>query len=312
MRHICLSFIAILTLTACSGNMTEDVSLAEKYGDKVIAEVDGEILTEAEFQHSQVWMPAFARQLESNATLEISRFWSLVQLMRMAQDAQDKKLLSDAERSLAIKEALAKANIHAIPYPNYVIEQAEIDAYIQAHPEAFFEPMAFTVNYSLVKSESSIMPLIAGFGFAEGAQLGYNLGEIPPKKESNRVSGPQMSNEEGHFIQADKFNFGFTTWHRENTNETAQMGPFTAKDGLLFSCPKAIDILKTAPLNQPIAQDIACSGDWKAFVIPIWRRDVAPMTPEKTRQVAIENITAQKRAAFREQYIANLQNKSQQ
>ena len=35
MRHICLSFIAILTLTACSGNMTEDVSLAEKYGDKV-------------------------------------------------------------------------------------------------------------------------------------------------------------------------------------------------------------------------------------------------------------------------------------
>lgn len=310
MRHLCLPFIAAFFLTACSGNMTQDISLAEEYGDKVIADVDGELLTEAEFQRSQAWMPAFVRQLESNSNIEVTRFWSLIQLMRMAQDAQDKKLLSDAERSLAMKEALAKANIDAIPYPNYVIENDEIDAYIKEHPSEFFEPMAFTVNYSLLKNESTIMPLIAGFGLAEGAQLGYNMGEIPPNKDKTRVAGPQTINEEGRFIQPDKFIFAYTTWHRENMDETAQIGPFTADDGLLFSCPETIKILQNAPLNRPINKNIACSGDWKAFVIPVWRRDLAPMTPEKTRQVAIDKITNQKRAVFREQYIANLQNKS--
>lgn len=309
MRYRTSPFMIALALTACSGNMSEDLSLSEQYGEKVIADVDGELLKEADFQRSQAWMPPFVRQLESNATLEVSRFWSLIQMMRMAQDAQDKQLLSDAERSLAIKEALAKTNIDAIPYPNYVIEQTEIDTYIQTHPEEFYEPEAFTVNYSLIKSETSILPLMAGLGLAEGAQLGYNLGEIPPNEDKHRAFGPQTTNEDGRFIQPDKFNFTYVTWHRENTNETAQLGPFTANDGLLFSCPEAIEVLKTAPLNQPIAKNIACSGDWKAFVIPIWRRDTTPMQPEKARQVAIEKLTAQKRAAFAEQYIANLQKK---
>ena len=115
-----------------------------------------------------------------------------------------------------------------------------------------------------------------------------------------------MSNDQGHSMNAQKFNFAFTTWHTENKDEFAQLGPFTASDHLLFSCDKAIEVLNKAPLNRPIFQDLACSGDWKAFVIPEYRRDTAPMNAEKARQVAIEKLTAEYRAGYREEYIKKL------
>ncbi len=299
MAKIAIFFILSVWVLGCSPAQKVEASDPEK----PIAVVNGETISESDLERSQVWLPAFARQLESNSNIEITRFWSLIQIVLMAQDARKKGLLSEAERDLAIKEALAADNINHIPYPNFVIQPEEIDAYISAHPDEFFEPEAFTVNYALIKNEKSIPVLTALFGLANGAQMGYNIVDPPELDKKTQMFGPLTSNIGGHSMSAKKFNFAFATINRENTDEPAQLGPFTAKDGLLFSCPEAIEVLKTAKIGQPINRSIACSGDWKAFVIPEWRRDAAPMTPEKARQTATEKLMEQRRAAFRETYI---------
>ena len=270
--------------------------------DREIAIVNGESLTETDFEKSQIWLPAFARQLDSNANIEIQRFWSLIQIMVMAQDARDKHLMSDAERSLIIKTALAKANIDAIPCPNDIIADDEIQAWIQAHPDELVEPAAFTVRYALVKNASTIQALSLALGMSIGAQLGYNFVD-PPEIFDQNTPGPRMRNLNGHPMDAKRFTYAFVANSTENRDDPSQLGPFTEGDGLLFSCPDAINTLKAAELNVPIDHSIACSGEWKAFVIPIWRRDEAPMTAEKMRQVAIEKISAQRRDACHKSYI---------
>ena len=266
--------------------------------------MNGESLTEADFEKSQIWLPAFARQLDSNANIEIQRFWSVIQIMVMAQDARDKHLMSDAERSLTIKMALAKANIDAIPCPNEIIPDDEIQAWIQSHSDELIEPAAFTVRYALVKNASTISALSAALGLSNGAQLGYNFVD-PPELSDKHLSGPLMHNLDGHPMDAKRFTYAFVANNTENHEEPSQLGPFTEYDGLLFSCPEAIATLKTAELNIPIDHSIACSGEWKAFVIPIWRRDEAPMTAEKMRQVAIEKISGQHRDVCHKAYIQN-------
>ncbi len=271
--------------------------------DQPIAMVNGEELTENDLEKSQAWMPAFARQLESNSTIEITRFWSLVQVMVMSQDAAKKNYLSPAEKSLAIKEALAKNNINNLNYPNYVITDDEIVQYQKENPELFYEPDAFTVDYALIKNEKSIIAFSAALGLANGAQMGYIYFD-PPELDRRKMTGPLMLNKDGHAMNAKKFNFAFVVNVRENSSEPGQLGPFTSKDDLLFSCPDAIQALKNAPLGRPLSRSIACSGTWKAFVIPEWRRDAVPMTPEKARQTAIERITAQKRKSYLDEYVA--------
>ena len=112
-----------------------------------------------------------------------------------------------------------------------------------------------------------------------------------------------MRNTDGHPMDAKRFTYAFVANNTENREEPSQLGPFTESDGLLFSCPEAIQTLSTAKLDVPIAHSIACSGEWKAFVIPIWRRDEAPMTDEKMRQVAIEQISSDKREQCQKAYI---------
>ena len=225
-------------------------------------------------------------------------------MMVMAQDAAKKNYLTPAQKSLAIKEALAKNNIKNLNYPNFVISDDEIAQYQKEHPDEFFEPDAFTVSYALIKNEKTIPVFEAALGLANGAQMGYNFMD-PPELDRSTTTGPLMQNMGGHPLVAKKFNFLFTMTVRENTDEPAQLGPFTAKDELLFSCPDAIQALKTAPIGRPLSRSIACSGNWKTFVIPEWRRDAAPMTSEKARQTAIERITAQKRNEFLEAHIAS-------
>ena len=259
--------------------------------DDVLAIVQGEPLTQKDFDDTQAWLPPFARQLDSNANVEISRFWSLIQIMRMAQDARERGLMTPAERQIAIKEALAQAHLNALQPPDRVVQDDEIRAYQHEHPDVFFEPPAFTVNYALVKNEQRISVLAWAHAFARGAQLGYNPVDLP--KERN-----ETLNRDGNFIRAHQFDYIFTTVMREDTERPAQLGPFVASDGLIFSCPQTIAILETAPIGKPIRQNLACSGDWKAFVILKWRRDKAPMDPEKARQVAIQKILEQRRIAY--------------
>ncbi len=296
--------VALICLMLSGCSTKKAVETIDKTDE--LASVNGEILDEGDFERSQGWMPSFVRQLESNSTLELSRFWGLIHMIVMAQDAQDKGVLSQAERSFAIKEALAARNIAAIPYPNYVIEQSEIDAWLSAHPEKVIEPAAYTVNYALVKNEQKIPILIAVHGMANGAQMGYNFMDPPPLDRTTLVPGPLTRNIDGHSISAKKFNYIFATNMSENKDVLAQMGPFTAEDGLLFSCPEAIKVLSEANIGRPLNRSIACSGDWVAFVIPEWKKEAAPMNEEKARQVAIESITADKRALFRDQYIQEL------
>ncbi|MBR4985621.1 MAG: hypothetical protein IKY83_07775 [Proteobacteria bacterium] len=299
--------ILSLTLTACQPKHDQ---ASTNDSDDILADVNGEYLRVSDLDYTETWLPPFARQLEDNSRLEINRIWSLIQIIRLSQDAQEKAYLTPAERSLAIKEALAKASIHKLPYPNFTIEPAEIDAYIAAHPDQFFDPPAFTVNYALIKNENTIPVLTAAWGLTNGAQMGYNFIDPPELDKRTRGHGPLTVNVGGHPMDAKHFNFAFVTHQRENQDEPAQLGPFTASDGLIFSCPDAIDTLQNAPLGQPITHSLACSGVWKAFVIPEWRRDAAPMSPEKSRQVATEKIMEGHRAEFRKQYIQDLKNKS--
>ena len=302
MRIQFVIYILLIALVAsCAAR--KDADKNEIDADTPIAMVNSETLTQADFEKSQIWLPAFARQLDSNASIEIQRFWSLIQIMVMAQDAKAKKLMTDAERSLAIKTALAQANIDAIQCPNEVISDDEINAWIQAHPDDVREPAAFTVRYALIKNESSIPALTAALGMSNGAQMGYNFFD-PPKADNKHNVGPSMQNEEGRPMDAKRFTYAFVANASENHDEPSQLGPFTESDNLLFSCPEAITALKNAKLGEPLPKSIACSGDWKAFVIPIWRRDEATMTPEKTRQVAIEKITETRRKACQDAYIA--------
>lgn len=293
--------ILIFGSLLCAGCMPKKEVAVDP--DGVLGYVDDEVLDEADFELSQGWMPAFVRQIESNSVIEVTRFWSLMRVMLMSHDAYDKHYLTDAERSLAIKEALAEYNRKNFAFPNFVVEESEIDAYLKAHPDEFMEPMAFTVNYALIKNESSIPALIAGVGLVNGAQMGYNFVDPPELEKTFNQNGPLMKNEGGHPMNAKKFNFAYLMNARENKEEQAQMGPFTAEDGLLFSCPEAIEVLKTAPIGQPINHSIECSGSWKAFVIPEWRRETAPMSPEKARQVATEKILSERREAYLNQYI---------
>ncbi|MBR4985921.1 MAG: hypothetical protein IKY83_09295 [Proteobacteria bacterium] len=295
--------LALFTLVGCQSR--QDQAAQTQQADEILADVNSEYLKVSDIDFSLAWLPPFARQLEDNSSLEINRIWSLIQIIRMAQVAQDKSYLSPAERSLAIKEALAKANVSRLPYPNYTVAPEEIDAYIAAHPDIFFEPVAFTVDYALIKNENTIPALVAAWGLANGAQMGYNYID-PPALAKHLTYGPLMQNTDGHPMDAKHFNFAFVTHQRENTDEPAQLGPFTAADGLIFSCPETIEFLKTAPIGQPISRSLACSGEWKAFVIPEWRRDAMPMSAEKSRQVATEKILEARRAEFREQYIQKL------
>ena len=128
--------------------------------DDVLAIVQGEPLTQKDFDDTQAWLPPFARQLDSNANVEISRFWSLIQIMRMAQDARERGLMTPAERQIAIKEALAQAHLNALQPPDRVVQDDEIRAYQHEHPDVFFEPPAFTVNYALVNNEQRISVLV--------------------------------------------------------------------------------------------------------------------------------------------------------
>ena len=300
--HIIALFAACLLVFGCNAKPeVKPVDLT-----RPLASVEGEILDEGDLEASQAWMPAFARQLESNQSIDITRFWELIHFMRIAQDAQAKGMLTPAERSLAIKEALAAKNIANIPYPNYVIEDAEIDAWINANPDKLIEPAAFTVNYSLIKNESKIPALIAALGMSNGAQMGYNFVDPEPLAKNEHAGGPMTKNIKGHYIDPKVFLFLFTQLHRENDDEPAQLGPFSSSDGLRFSCPEAIAELEKAPLNKPLNHSINCSDTWKAFVIPIWRRDAARMTDEKARQTAISAITEAKRAEFRKKYIADI------
>ena len=72
-----------------------------------------------------------------------------------------------------------------------------------------------------------------------------------------------------------------------------------------ITCQKTISILETAEVGLPIASDLACSGQWHAFVIPAWKRAAAKMDDDKARQIAIENIRRDHNEAYRAEKLGD-------
>ena len=99
------------------------------------------------------------------------------------------------------------------------------------------------------------------------------------------------------------FNFVYARTMQEDSESPSQIGPFGASDEVLFSCPETMAVLEKAEIGVPIARDLACSGQWKAFVIPAWKRAAAKMDDEKARQVAAENIRSAHNEAYRAREI---------
>ena len=225
--------------------------------------------------------------------------------MRIAQDAEEKSILSDAERSLAIKEALAAHNIQSIVDPDFVVTDDAIAQYLAQHGDSLKDPAAYTVNYALVKNANRVPMLYYGWHFARGAQLGYNFTKSEPLPKTRVAGIGQTQNEAGRPIDGRQFNFVYVRTMQEDDESPAQIGPFTASDDVLFSCQKTISILETAEVGLPIASDLACSGQWHAFVIPAWKRAAAKMDDDKARQIAIENIRRDHNEAYRAEKLGD-------
>ncbi len=295
------AFAVCASSVGCRSHTAAETDDAET--DAVLAEINGQALTQRDFERSQAWLPPFARQLDADRTLDNSRFWNLIYLVRIAQDAEEKSLLSDAERNLAIKEALAAHNIQSTVDPNFVVTDEAIDAYLAQHGAELTEPAAYTVNYASVKNAERVKLLYMGWHFARGAQLGYNFSKSEPVPRTRVAGVGQTTNERGRPIDGNLFNFVYARTMQEDSESPSQIGPFSSSDEVLFSCPETMAALEKAEIGAPIARDLACSGQWKAFVIPAWKRAAAKMDGEKARQVAAENIRSAHNEAYRARQI---------
>ncbi len=279
----------MLLFSACTQKQENATEVAQS---TLIASVNGETISQADFELSETWLPDFVRETDSADTLNMYRFGALVDLLMLAQDAKKNHLMSEAEQSLIIKEAQAKLWLDSIPIPEVDLSDAAIENEIQTHPEKYTLPDRFTVSFTLIHTELKRQALVVGYGLANGAQMGYNVVD-PPKLEqsSNYAEGmPLLINKDGHSFDHDFFAFNYATHFSEKKNETCRIGPFAAKDGLIFSCDAAIETLKNAPLYHPLMHDISCDPDWKAFVIPEWRETAKPMDLDNAKLHARQNL----------------------
>lgn len=84
---LCLCFTALCAGCSDKSNAPD----ATEREDVVLAQINGQPLTQRDFERSQAWLPSFARQLDASNNIDVSRFWSLVQLVRIAQDAEENR-----------------------------------------------------------------------------------------------------------------------------------------------------------------------------------------------------------------------------
>lgn len=311
MSKICLKYLSIIllvfTLTNC---VRREESAVESAQETLLAVVNDEPITQADFELSETWLPEFVRSTDETSSLNASRFEALLNMVLLAQDAKQNHLLSDAETSLLIKEAQAQVWLDNLPLPKLDLSEQTLQNEIAQHPERYTNPAKYTVNYALVHTDLRIQALNAAHALTSGAQMGYNFIDPPidPDDESQKYNVPRTNNTKGHIQSAAFFNFSFANRFNEKLNETSRLGPFTANDDLLFSCPNAIEVLKNAPLGRPLNKNIACNSDWKAFVIPEWRQDAAPMDDETARLHARQNLIDQTRKQVQTQAILGVNN----
>ena len=298
-------FMSFLLLSACTQKQENATEVAQS---TLIASVNGETISQADFELSETWLPDFVRETDSADTLNMYRFGALVNLLMIAQDAKKQRLMSDAEQSLIIKEAQAKLWLDSLPMPEVDLSDDAINNEIQAHPEKYTIPDRYTVSFTLVHTELKRQALVAGYGILNGAQMGYNVVDPPElEKSTTHAEGmPLLMNQGGHPFDHDFFAFNYATQFSEKKNETCRIGPFTAKDALIFSCDAAIQTLKNTPLYFPLTKDISCDPDWKAFVIPEWREEAKPMDADNAKLHARQNLINAARLKAQTELIKSL------
>ena len=306
MKKFCrLLLIPICVLSACTPIQENATEVAES---TVLALVNDEAISQSDYELSETWLPDFVRETDARDTLNAYRFGALLQMVVMAQAAKTKGYMSDAEQSLIIKEAQAKLWLETLPLPEMDLSESAISQEIQAHPEKYGLPARFTVSFSLIHTETRRQALAAGYGLANGAQMGYNVVDPPPLEKSlyHTEGMPLLINQGGHPFDHDFFAFNFTTRFNEKKAETCRLGPFSANDGLIFSCDRAIQTLKTAPLYASLTSDISCDVEWKAFVIPEWREDARPMDADNAALHARQNLLEAARLKAQAAYVKSL------
>ncbi len=308
MKTRLLSIIILLVLTAVVGCARRDEGAVDKANETVLATIDGEPLTQADFELTETWLPDFVRQTDEQTSLNITRFQSMVGMVLMANDARKNNLMSDAETSLVIKEAQAQIWLDNLPLPEIDLSESVLQREIAEHPEKYTKPARYTVNYALLHTESRRRALAAAHGLLSSAQLGYNFMDPPPEPENkNAIPGlPRLSNKNGYSANAKFFNYEFVNTCNEKKDDTGRLGPFSADDELIFSCPKAIAALEKAALGRPIREDISCDDTWKAFVIPEWREPAAMMDDENAKLHARQNIINDVRAQIQAKAIQEI------
>lgn len=265
----CLALLLLaalaLSLSSCIRAPEDAVEQAEQ---SQLAMVNEESLYLADFEYSGAWLPDFVRQLEGSEGLNIHRFSALIQLMLMAQDAAAKQLMTPAERSLAIKEALAEFYLEAQAPTQVDLSPERIDDLLAADADSFLEPARYELSYALVHHAERRQILKLGLVFSHAAQLGYNVYQAPPLEQTAYLVGhPLMSNQGGHPMSGRFFAYGFAARFNERANDPSRLGPFSERDGMIFSCPQAIAAIEKTELGQIVEPDPSCDPLWQAFAV---------------------------------------------
>jgi len=299
----------MLVLAATVGCARRDDGAVEKANSTLLATVNGEPLTQADFELSETWLPDFVRQTDDNTSLNASRFQGMIGMILLAQEGRKANLMSDAETSLAIKEAQAQIWLDNLQLPEIDMSDEVLQREIAEHPEKYTKPARYTVSYAFVHTENRRKALAAALGIMNGAQMGYNFMDPPPAPENkNAVPGmPRLQNQFGYSVNANFYNYNFAGAFNEKKDDVSRIGPFSAEDELVFSCPKAIAALEKASLGKPLSEDISCDPAWKAFVIPEWSAPAQKMDDENAKLHARQNIIDQARAQVQAQAIQNIQ-----
>lgn len=235
----------------------------------LLAVVDGDALTQKDFELTQDWLPDFVQQMDWGSQLKLNRFSALLQMTLMAREAQKQRLLTAPQRSLAIKQSLAQLYLEresAKLAPSF--SPAQISSYISAHPEKFAQSERYIVVYALVHSARRAQILRMAYGQSLGAQWG--------KLSSSQVALPSD-------WESLHFDLDFATRFTENSELSPLVGPFAKEEKIALSCEQTMNVLHSCAEGEVIAQNISCDAHWHSFAV-LEKKQLSPELSTQERE----------------------------
>ncbi|MFA5623900.1 MAG: hypothetical protein WC966_02425 [Bradymonadales bacterium] len=242
-------FFLFFMLLACN-RQQEDAVLDSA---ALLATVDGDEITVQDFELAHQFLPDFVRQMEVGSQIKLSQFGAMLQMVLLANEAEEQSLLSPAQRSIAVKEALAKhyASHEAAKLKIDLSEEA-VSNFMLDNPEYFLPNERFLLVYALVHSAQRAQILRSAYLLALSAQWGRALGD------SSAELAP---------AQPLHFEISFATRFSENKEFSVLLGPFSKTDAVSINCPDSIAVLQKAQSGELLYENIACSEHWHSFAV---------------------------------------------